>query len=216
MMATLLLNCAGMVANSVDLPDAPLLPNTRVQFDFDDDGRQLRFVDQRMFGGLQLSADEAELPPPDRPHCLGPFRSGLRPRGSGPAATRQAVHRQALPARSETVGRGIGNIYADETLWRCRLHYEQPNASLSQRRAVELLSTARVVMTESLAQGGTSFDALYVDINGSSGYFSRNLAAYGRQDQPCDRCGTPDRAGAVHESLVLSLPRLPAQATPKG
>lgn len=174
----------------VDLPDAPLLPNTRVQFDFDDDGRQLRFVDQRMFGGLQLSADGAELPPQIGHIALDPFDPDFDPEAVARRlrAKRSTVKRSLL---DQTLVSGIGNIYADETLWRCRLHYEQPNASLSQRRAVELLSTARVVMTESLAQGGTSFDALYVDINGSSGYFSRNLAAYGRQDQPCDRCGTP-------------------------
>ena len=153
-----------------------------------DDGCELRFVDQRMFGGLQLSADGAELPPQIGHIALDPFDPDFDPEAVARRlrAKRSTVKRSLL---DQTLVSGIGNIYADETLWRCRLHYEQPNASLSQRRAVELLSTARVVMTESLAQGGTSFDALYVDINGSSGYFSRNLAAYGRQDQPCDRCG---------------------------
>lgn len=172
----------------VNLPDAPLLPNTRVLFDFDDDGRQLRFVDQRMFGGLQLSADGAGLPPQIGHIALDPFDPDFDPEAVARRlrAKRSTVKRSLL---DQTLVSGIGNIYADETLWRCRLHYEQPSASLSQRRAVELLSTARAVMRESLAQGGTSFDALYVDINGSSGYFERSLTVYKNQGNPCMRCG---------------------------
>lgn len=174
----------------VDMPDAPLRPNTRVLFDFDDDSRQLRFIDQRMFGGMQLSAGGAELPPQISHIALDPFAPDFDPETVARRlrAKRSTIKRSLL---DQTLVSGIGNIYADETLWRCRLHYEQRNASLSQRRAVEVLSTAREVMTASLAQGGTSFDALYVDIDGAAGYFSRNLAVYGRQDQPCDRCGTP-------------------------
>ena len=107
--------------------------------------------------------------------------------------------RRRLKAKRSTVKRalldqglvsGIGNIYADESLWRVRMHYDQPTATIGQHRAETLLETAGEVMREALAQGGTSFDALYVNVNGSSGYFSRSLNAYGREGQPCDRCGT--------------------------
>jgi formamidopyrimidine-DNA glycosylase len=58
---------------------------------------------------------------------------------------------------------------------------------------VSVVGAATDVMARALAQGGTSFDSLYVNVNGESGYFSRGLAVYGQQDQPCPRCGTPIR-----------------------
>lgn len=173
-----------------DPQDAALLPNTRVLFDFIGSQFQLRFVDQRMFGGLQLSVDGAELPSQIAHIARDPFDPGFDPAAVARRlrAKRSTVKRALL---DQTLVSGIGNIYADETLWRCRVHYDQPTATLGERRATELLGTAREVMAESLAQGGTSFDALYVDVNGSSGYFGRSLAVYGREEQPCDRCGTP-------------------------
>jgi formamidopyrimidine-DNA glycosylase len=173
----------------VDEASAPLLPNTRVLFDFDDEGLQLRFVDQRMFGGLQLAPGGAELPEQIAHIGLDPF---------DPAFDAQSAARR-LRAKRTTVKRalldqglvsGIGNIYADETLWRARMHYNQPTDSLRQARAVELFETARAVMAEALAAGGTSFDALYVNVDGAAGYFGRSLAVYGRQDEPCERCGS--------------------------
>jgi formamidopyrimidine-DNA glycosylase len=86
---------------------------------------------------------------------------------------------------------GIGNIYADEALWAVRLHGEQPGATLSRRRIRELLQAVRDVLQKALAEGGTSFDAQYVNVNGASGYFSHSLNAYGQQGLPCPRCGTP-------------------------
>ncbi|WP_173924301.1 bifunctional DNA-formamidopyrimidine glycosylase/DNA-(apurinic or apyrimidinic site) lyase [Agromyces sp. Marseille-P2726] len=86
---------------------------------------------------------------------------------------------------------GIGNIYADEALWAVRLHAEQPASSLSRRRARELLAAVREVLDRALAEGGTSFDEQYVNVNGASGYFAHSLNAYGRAGRPCARCGTP-------------------------
>jgi formamidopyrimidine-DNA glycosylase len=91
----------------------------------------------------------------------------------------------------QTLVSGIGNIYADEALWRARLHPARPTDRLSQKQALAVLDAAREVMTEALAQGGTSFDALYVNVNGESGWFDRSLHAYGQAGRPCDRCGTP-------------------------
>ncbi|MBD8538845.1 DNA-formamidopyrimidine glycosylase family protein [Frigoribacterium sp. CFBP 8751] len=86
---------------------------------------------------------------------------------------------------------GVGNIYADESLWAARVHPEQPTESLSRARARVLLAEVRVVLLKALGEGGTSFDAQYVNVNGQSGYFSHRLAAYGQQGRPCPRCGTP-------------------------
>lgn len=93
---------------------------------------------------------------------------------------------------------GIGNIYADEALWAARIHPRQPTDALSAVAAGRVLSAARDVMERALAEGGTSFDELYVNVNGQSGYFSRSLTAYGRHGQPCPRCGRP----MVRESFM--------------
>ena len=112
----------------------------------------------------------------------------------------------------QTVVSGVGNIYADEALWRARLHGDRlgrpadpaPGARRCSRRV-------REVMAAALGQGGTSFDALYVNVNGESGYFDRSLQVYGQEGRPCSRCGTAGRAGAVHEPLVVLLPAVPAR-----
>lgn len=85
---------------------------------------------------------------------------------------------------------GIGNIYADESLWLARLHYDRPGASISAAKLRELLAAVRQVLTKALAEGGTSFDTQYVNVNGASGYFAHSLNAYGQQGRPCPRCGT--------------------------
>ena len=91
----------------------------------------------------------------------------------------------------QTVVSGVGNIYADEALWRAQLHGDRPGSKLRRADVLRLLADVREVMAAALDQGGTSFDALYVNVNGQSGYFDRSLHAYGREALPCDRCGTP-------------------------
>lgn len=85
---------------------------------------------------------------------------------------------------------GIGNIYADESLWAARIHPETPAASLSTQAVRRLLAEVRLVLGKALAEGGTSFDAQYVNVNGQAGYFAHSLNAYGQQGKPCPRCGT--------------------------
>ncbi|MEU9604532.1 bifunctional DNA-formamidopyrimidine glycosylase/DNA-(apurinic or apyrimidinic site) lyase [Streptomyces sp. NPDC048057] len=166
----------------------------RVRVRFDDTiGTELRFVDQRTFGGLSLHENTPDGIPDVIAHIA---RDPLDP------AFDDAAFITALRLRRTTVKRalldqtlisGVGNIYADEALWRARVHYERPTASLTRPRAAELLQHARDVMNAALAEGGTSFDSLYVNVNGESGYFDRSLDAYGREDEPCRRCGTPIR-----------------------
>ena len=93
----------------------------------------------------------------------------------------------------QTLVSGVGNIYADEALWHARLHFARPTETLTRPEVARVLEAARAVMVEALDQGGTSFDSLYVNVNGESGYFERSLEVYGRRDQPCSRCGTPIR-----------------------
>ncbi|MEU5809608.1 MULTISPECIES: bifunctional DNA-formamidopyrimidine glycosylase/DNA-(apurinic or apyrimidinic site) lyase [unclassified Streptomyces] len=174
--------------------DAPDEKHLRIRLRFKDDtGTELRFVDQRTFGGLSLHDTTLDGLPDVIAHIA---RDPL-----DPLFDEDAYHR-ALRARRTTVKRalldqslisGVGNIYADEALWRARLHYERPTATLTRPRSTELLGHVRDVMNAALAVGGTSFDSLYVNVNGESGYFDRSLDAYGREDEPCRRCGTPVR-----------------------
>ncbi|KQX93780.1 MULTISPECIES: bifunctional DNA-formamidopyrimidine glycosylase/DNA-(apurinic or apyrimidinic site) lyase [Streptomyces] len=166
----------------------------RIRIRFDDSlGTELRFVDQRTFGGLSLHENTPDGLPDVIAHIA---RDPLDPYFD------DAAFHTALRLRRTTVKRalldqslisGVGNIYADEALWRSRLHYERPTATLTRPRTAELLGHVRDVMREALDQGGTSFDSLYVNVNGESGYFDRSLDAYGREDEPCHRCGTPMR-----------------------
>jgi formamidopyrimidine-DNA glycosylase len=179
----------------VKTEDAPAEAHLRVRFGFEGtDGTELRFVDQRTFGGLAVEdADpsDPESAPLSLAHIardpLDPrfddtaFLAALRRRGSG-------VKRNLL---DQTLISGVGNIYADEALWRAKLHYERPADTLSRAQAALLLASAREVMSAALAVGGTSFDSLYVNVNGESGYFSRALDAYGREGEPCNRCAAP-------------------------
>jgi formamidopyrimidine-DNA glycosylase len=175
-------------------PDAADERHLRVRIRFDDDGRELRFVDQRTFGGLmsaELVADDLSgHVPTDIVHIardpLDPnfddedFITRLRAKDT---EIKRALLDQSLIS-------GIGNIYADESLWRSRLNGRRATGGISRAKARELLSQVREVMTDALAQGGTSFDALYVNVNGESGYFDRSLDAYGQEGEPCHRCGS--------------------------
>ena len=162
----------------------------RVRFSLSDDNRELRFVDQRMFGGLLISPGGAELPteithiardPLDPAFDDADFVCRVRRRASG-------IKRLLL---DQTLISGVGNIYADEALWRARFHGERPGNRLTGPMVRELLAHVRAVMGDALQEGGTSFDALYVNVNGESGYFDRSLQAYGQEGRPCTRCGRP-------------------------
>jgi formamidopyrimidine-DNA glycosylase len=102
---------------------------------------------------------------------------------------------------------GIGNIYADEALWRARLHWARPTETLRPAEVSRMLEAVRDVLTEALKAGGTSFDALYVNVNGESGYFDRSLNAYGREGEPCGRCAAPIRRDAFMNRSSYSCPR---------
>jgi formamidopyrimidine-DNA glycosylase len=113
----------------------------------------------------------------------------------------------------QTVVSGIGNIYADEALWRARLHGSRPTEGLTRGQGRAVLGAAAAVMGEALVAGGTSFDALYVNVNGASGYFDRALAVYGQADRPCPRCGTPIRRDPFMNRSSYSCPRCQPRPT---
>ncbi|GLX02630.1 bifunctional DNA-formamidopyrimidine glycosylase/DNA-(apurinic or apyrimidinic site) lyase [Microtetraspora sp. NBRC 16547] len=198
-------------------PDAPLEKHLRVRIGFADGGPDLRFVDQRTFGHVLVApmivparppGAVAFRPVPEPVAHIAPdpfedvfddaeFAARLRRRRTG---IKRALLDQSLIS-------GVGNIYADEALWRARLHWARPTETLSTKKIAELLAAARAVMNEALGEGGTSFDSLYVNVNGESGYFDRSLAVYGRRDEPCRRCGTPIRREAFMNRSSYSCPR---------
>ncbi len=171
-------------------PDVPVAVHERARFTFADGGHDLRFDDQRTFGHLMHDEGGALLPSPIAHIARDPFD----PLFDQPAAVARVKSKRTGIKRvllDQTVVSGIGNIYADEALWAAKLHGETPASSLSKLKISALIDAAREVMAAALAQGGTSFDSLYVDVAGSSGYFARSLNAYGLAGHPCSRCGTP-------------------------
>jgi len=187
----------GMSGQLLIQPDgAPDEKHLRVRFRFDDDGPELRFVDQRTFGGFLIddlvTVDGTALPAAVAHIARDPMDPKFDAAGTVRALRRKRTElKRAL--LDQTLVSGIGNIYADEALWRARLHWSRATERLSAAKANEVLTAATDVMREALDQGGTSFDALYVNVNGQSGYFDRALAVYGQEGLPCGRCGTAIR-----------------------
>lgn len=171
-------------------PDRPLTPHVRARFSFADAGPDLRFVDQRTFGHLSFSPGGADLPaaiahiapdPLEQAFDDEHFVARIRRRRTG---IKRALLDQSLIS-------GVGNIYADEALWRARLHWARGADALRRTDVIRLLDAVRAVFADAIRAGGTSFDNLYVQVNGQSGYFDRSLAVYGRAGEPCPRCGAP-------------------------
>lgn len=187
-------------------PRTPEPRHTHARLAFTDGGDELRFVDQRTFGGFALT-DLVDGVPASIAHiALDPF---------DPDYDRAAVIADVRRRRSgikrvllnQTIVSGIGNIYADEALWRAGIHGERLASSLTGPAIGRLLDHAKDVMSDALEQGGTSFDALYVNVNGASGYFDRSLSAYGQEGRPCPRCGTTMRREQFMNRSSTSCPR---------
>ena len=187
-------------------PQRPVSSHVRARFTFTDGGPDLRFSDQRTFGHLVWSAGGAVLPgliahiaPDPLEAAFDPevFLARLRRRRTG---LKRALLDQSLVS-------GIGNIYADEALWRARLHWARATDTLSRPAALRTLDEVRGVLADALESGGTSFDSLYVNVNGESGYFGRSLSVYGKAGLPCPRCGTPIRRDPFMNRSAYSCPR---------
>ncbi len=185
--------------------DAALSPHVRVRVTFADGGPDLRFTDQRTFGHLLVSADGARLPsviahiapdPLEDAFDMAWLTARLRARQTG---VKRALLDQSLVS-------GVGNIYADEALWRVKLHYARATDRLRAGEVAHLIEAVTDVFAEALNDGGTSFDSLYVNVNGESGYFDRSLNVYGRGGEPCRRCGAPIRRDPFMNRSSYSCP----------
>jgi formamidopyrimidine-DNA glycosylase len=189
----------------VDEAARPPEKHMRARFTFADGGLDLRFVDQRTFGHLLVTGSVDGTPTPISHIAPDPLEDGfdgerffraLRRRRTG---IKRALLDQSLIS-------GVGNIYADEALWQARLHWARPTETLTRAQVRRILDGVRMVMANALAAGGTSFDSLYVNVNGESGYFERSLEVYGREGRPCDRCGTPIRRDAFMNRSSYTCP----------
>jgi formamidopyrimidine-DNA glycosylase len=169
-------------------------------------GLDVRFVDQRIFGVLLLSRDGAELPSEIAHIGRDPLDDRFDEKAFAAAVhgRRTGIKRALL---DQTLVSGVGNIYADEALWAARLHYARPTETLTRNEIGRALSEVRAVMYNALGEGGTSFDSLYVNVNGESGYFDRSLNVYGREGKPCPRCGTAVRRDAFMNRSSYTCPR---------
>lgn len=185
--------------------DVPPPRHLRIEADLGD-GVRLRFVDQRLFGGWSVCGLVGEVPESVAHIARDPFD----PRFDA-AAVAERIRGSRRPVKvlllDQGIVSGIGNIYADEALWRAGIHGMRPGSALTKRAVERLLGHAADVMRDALAQGGTSFDALYVDVEGESGYFARSLDVYGREGAPCARCGMPIRREAFRGRSSHSCPR---------
>jgi formamidopyrimidine-DNA glycosylase len=195
-------------------PSLPLSSHVRVRLTFTDSGNDLRFSDQRTFGHLSFAPGGAVLPaaiahiapdPLEPSFDLAAVAGQLRARRTG---IKRALLDQSLVS-------GIGNIYADEALWRAQLHWDRPTQLLKPAQVTRLFASVQEVFAESLEAGGTTFDSLYVNVNGQSGYFERSLAVYGRAGQPCPRCGTPVRRDPFMNRSAFSCPRCQPRPRPR-
>jgi formamidopyrimidine-DNA glycosylase len=192
-------------------PGRPDEKHLRIRMVFDDEGPELRFVDQRTFGGLSLhpltdAVGGGLLPAPIAHIARDPMDPAFSLDDAVAAIRRRRTElKRAL--LDQTAVSGIGNIYADEALWRVKLHGARPTEKLTRAQGRAVLTAATEVMGEALGQGGTSFDSLYVNVNGQSGYFDRSLDAYGREGLACRRCGAVMRREKFMNRSSFYCPR---------
>ncbi len=219
------------MSGQVLLGDAPSQfgPLLRVALELVGPGEQRMvwgFVDQRLFGSLAIdtlvdSGSDAPAgyghPSPDIPRQVAHIaRDALDQAFDEQAVVRKIRQKTSGIKRvllDQGVLSGVGNIYADEALWRARLHYDYPANRLTAKKARELLGHIRDVFGQALEDGGTSFDWQYVNVNGQSGYFSQSLNAYGQDGHPCPRCGRPIRREPFMNRSSFRCPR--CQPTPR-
>jgi formamidopyrimidine-DNA glycosylase len=172
--------------------ERPAAKHVRAQFALKKSlrSRELIFNDQRTFGWLSIEPLTDGVPNSAAHIALDPFDPGVDYQGTITKFTQRRVRIKTALLNQEIMS-GVGNIYADEALWRAKVHPESLTSDLTRKKITAVIDCATLVMQEAIAQGGTSFDDLYIDVNGESGFFDQSLSAYGREDEPCPRCGAP-------------------------
>jgi formamidopyrimidine-DNA glycosylase len=187
-------------------PGLPPQAHLRARFGFADGGPDLRFCDQRTFGHLMMCPGGSVLPAVIAHLAPDPLEPAFDDElfAARLARRRTGIKRALL---DQSLISGVGNIYADESLWRARLHWARAADRLRPGEVARLLAAIRQVFGEAIGAGGTSFDSLYIDVNGSGGYFDRALAVYGRAGEPCPRCGTLVRRDRFMNRSAYTCPK---------
>ena len=172
--------------------DRPKATHVRAQFTLSKPLRtqELVFNDQRTFGWLSVEETTNNVPTSAHHIAPDPFDPLFDKEKTINNYRKRNIKIKTALLNQEIMS-GVGNIYADETLWRAKIHPEISTADLTPKKISTIIDFATEVMGEAINQGGTSFDDLYINVNGESGFFEQSLAAYGQEDQPCPRCGTP-------------------------
>ena len=172
--------------------DRPRATHIRAQFQLKKPLRNLDLVfnDQRTFGWLSVEETTNNVPTSAQHIAPDPFDPLFNKQASINNYLKRNIKIKTALLNQEIMS-GVGNIYADETLWRAKIHPETLTSELNRKKVEKIIDFATEVMQEAINQGGTSFDDLYINVNGESGFFEQTLAAYGQEDEPCPRCGTP-------------------------
>lgn len=175
--------------------------------------RSLFFNDQRTFGWLSIEHLVDGIPTSAQHIARDPFDPYFDISVPTRVFKRKNIKIKSALLNQEILS-GVGNIYADEALWRARVHPESLTSSLSPKKLTNVIECAIEVMREATEQGGTSFDDMYVHVNGESGFFDQSLAAYGQTDEACPRCGTPIKRILVGQRASHFCPRCQKLAKP--
>ena len=188
--------------------DRPAAKHVRAQFTLKKSlrSRELVFNDQRTFGWLSVEQLTDGVPSSAQHIALDPFDSTFDYQGTITKFAERRVRIKTALLNQEIMS-GVGNIYADEALWRAKVHPESLTSGLSRKKIATVIDCATQVMQEAITQGGTSFDDLYIDVNGESGFFDQSLSAYGREDEPCPCCGAPIRRIVISARSSHFCPR---------
>ena len=188
--------------------DRPAAKHIRAQFALKKSlrSRELLFNDKRTFGWLSVEQLTDGVPSSAQHIALDPFDPGFDYQETITKFAQRRVRIKTALLNQEIMS-GVGNIYADEALWRAKVHPESLTSELSRKKITAVIDSATQVMQEAIAKGGTSFDDLYIDVNGESGFFDQSLSAYGREDEQCPRCGAPIRRIVISARSSHFCPR---------